>query len=277
MRVMYKVHCRQIPHQVRPFLDDSGIKGPRSRYGGEEVETETSIGKVKVRRFVLEHAEIFRVFMRDCWMAGLTISGMKSAIGMRGIDVGFLCDEDGRRPDPKKVESILAWPTPRNTKEARGCIGIAMYYRIFIFCFSIIAAPIFGLFRKGVKFVWTEDCQLAMDTLKVAITTTPVLVTLDLSAAALAIYLNIDASTKIGWGVVLSQLQSDGSVRPARFEGGIWSEVEKRYDALKLECRALLIGLKKLRFWLYGRYFTVLTDSQTLVIADSPLCRAERR
>ena len=183
----------------------------------------------------------------------------------------------GGDPDPKKVESILAWPTPRNTKEARGCIGIAMYYRIFIFCFSIIAAPIFGLFRKGVKFVWTEDCQLAMDTLKVAITTTPVLVTLDLSAAALAIYLNIDASTKIGWGVVLSQLQSDGSVRPARFEGGIWSEVEKRYDALKLECRALLIGLKKLRFWLYGRYFTVLTDSQTLVIADSPLCRAERR
>ena len=64
------------------------------------METETSIGKVKVRRFVLEHAEIFRVFMRDCWMAGLTISGMKSAIGMRGIDVGFLCDEDGRRPGP---------------------------------------------------------------------------------------------------------------------------------------------------------------------------------
>jgi Integrase zinc binding domain/RNase H-like domain found in reverse transcriptase len=34
---------------------------------------------------------------------------------------------------------------------------------------------------------------------------------------------------------------------------------------LKLECRGLLKSLKKLRFWLFGRYFTVLTDSQTLV------------
>jgi len=266
MRVMYKVHWRQIPHQVRPFLDDSGIKGPRSRYNDEMVDVETSMGKVRVRRFVLEHAEIFRVFMDDCWMAGMTISGTKSAIGMKGIEiVRFLCDENGRRPVPERVNVILAWPIPRSTRDARGFIGFVVYYRIFIFRFSIIAAPIFGLFRKGVKFEWTEDCQSAMDTLKAAITTAPVLITLDLTPAGLAIYLNIDASTKIGWGVVLSQLQNDGSVRPARFEGGIWSDAEKRYDALKLECRALLIGLKKLRFWLYGRYFTVLTDSQTLV------------
>ena len=45
----------------------------------------------------------------------------------------------------------------------------------------------------------------------------------------------------------------------------IWSDAERKYDALKLECRGLLKSLKKLRFWLFGRYFTVLTDSQTLV------------
>jgi RNase H-like domain found in reverse transcriptase/Integrase zinc binding domain/Reverse transcriptase (RNA-dependent DNA polymerase) len=266
VRVMCKVHCRQIPHQVRPFLDDCGIKGPKDRYGDMEVEITTSAGKVKVRRFVQEHAEIFRTFMRDCWMAGLTISGTKSAIGMRGIEiVGFLCDEEGRRPDPRKVEKILTWPTPRNVKEARGFIGISVYYRMFIVGFSIIAAPIFQLFRKGKRYEWTVDCQLAMDALKQAITSAPVLVTLDFSAAALSIFLNVDASTTIGWGAVLSQQQSDGSIRPARFESGVWSDVERKYDALKLECRGLLKSLKKLRFWLYGRYFTVLTDSQTLV------------
>jgi hypothetical protein len=266
VRVIGKVHGRQIPHQVRPFLDDCGIRGPKDRYGDAEVEVETSLGKVKVRRFVYEHAEIFHVFMKDCWVAGLTISGTKSAIGMSGIEiVGFLCDEDGRRPDPRKVMIILSWPTPRNITEARGFVGIAVYYRMFIFLFSVIAEPIFQLFRKGRRFEWTEACQLAMDTLKQAITTAPVLVSLDFSLAALALFLNIDASTKIGWGAVLSQLQSDGSVRPARFEGGIWSDAERKYDALKLECKALLKSLKKLRFWLYGRFFTVLTDSQTLV------------
>jgi hypothetical protein len=42
-------------------------------------------------------------------------------------------------------------------------------------------------------------------------------------------------------------------------------EAEKKYDALKLECRGLIKALKKLRFWLFGRYFTIVTDSQTLV------------
>ena len=36
------------PYRGRPFLDNIGVKGPRSEYGGEEVEP-------GVRRFVLEH------------------------------------------------------------------------------------------------------------------------------------------------------------------------------------------------------------------------------
>src|SRR6266496_5386208 len=58
---------------------------------------------------------------------------------------------------------------------------------------------------------------------------------------------------------------SDGKVRPARFERGIWSPVELKYDMVKLECRGLLKGLKKFRFWLYRHYFTIETDAQTLV------------
>jgi RNase H-like domain found in reverse transcriptase len=66
-------------------------------------------------------------------------------------------------------------------------------------------------------------------------------------------------------GSVLSQAQSDGTVRPARFESGICSDAEKKYDALKFECRGLLKALKKFRFWLFGRYFTVVPDLQTLL------------
>src|SRR6204780_3185095 len=79
------------------------------------------------------------------------------------------------------------------------------------------------------------------------------------------IILNVDASTTIGWGAILSQMQSDGRARPARFESGIWSSAELKYDAVKLECRGLLKALKKFRFWLYGRYFTIETDALTLV------------
>src|SRR6266496_3281341 len=98
MHIIGKVHYRQIPHDVRPFLDDVGIKGLKDRYGDKEISP-------GVWRFVSEHAQIFRRFMHDCWIAGLTISGSKSAIGMSGIEVvGFLCDQDGRRPEPRKVQ-----------------------------------------------------------------------------------------------------------------------------------------------------------------------------
>ena len=104
-----------------------------------------------------------------------------------------------------------------------------------------------------------------MEELKRRITTAPVLVTLDFSDSALAIILHVDASTSIGWGGTLSQLQADGTIRPARFESGIWNAAEKKYDAVKLECRGLLKALKKFRFWLFGRHFFVETDAQTLV------------
>jgi hypothetical protein len=85
--------------------------------------------------------------MRQCWTAGLTISGEKCAIGLPGITiVGYVCDQDGRRPEPKTTQRIQAWPTPRSIKEARVFIGISVYYQIFIKDFSLIAAPIFQLF-----------------------------------------------------------------------------------------------------------------------------------
>ena len=141
----------------------------------------------------------------------MTISGAKTAIGMPGIMiVGMVCDSDGRHPERKKVQKILDWPTLQSTKEARGFVGIVVYYRIFIAGFATIAAPIFVLFRKGVRFNWSAECQAAMNELKQLLTEAPILISLDFSAGALAIILNVDPSTKIGWGAVLSQLQLDG-------------------------------------------------------------------
>src|SRR5205814_10394427 len=183
--------------------------------------------------FVWEHAQIFRQFMQDVWTSGMTISGRKSAIAMPGITiVGMVCDFNGRHPEQKKVQKIINWPTPQSVKEARGFIGLVVYYRIFITGFATIAAPIFSLFRKGARFNWTADCQLAMDELKRTVTEAPVLISLDFSPGALSIVLNVDASTTIGWGAILSQIQSDGKRRPARFESGIWSGAELKYDAL---------------------------------------------
>jgi hypothetical protein len=86
-----------------------------------------------------------------------------------------------------------------------------------------------------------------------------VLISLDFSASALGIELKIDASTMVGWGAVLSQYQYDRKLYPARYESRVWSDAERKYDTMKLECHRLIKTLKKLWFCLFGQFFMVTT------------------
>lgn len=49
------------------------------------------------------------------------------------------------------------------------------YYKKFIPNFSQIAAPIYKLLRKDTKFLWTEPCNIAFNSLKVAFISLPLL------------------------------------------------------------------------------------------------------
>jgi RNase H-like domain found in reverse transcriptase len=89
-----------------------------------------------------------------------------------------------------------------------------------------------------------------MEKLKELPTVAPTLIILDSGPSTGMIYLTVDKSTTIRWGATLEQLQDDGKRKPARYESGVWNDVERKYDAVKLECRGLLKALKKLRFWL---------------------------
>jgi len=204
---------------------------------------------------MVEHAGNFQAIMKDIWTSGLTISGKKLTLGMPGIViVGVVCDVEGRHPEPTKVQRILDWPTPRSVSDARGFIGLCVYYRIFVEAFSTVAAPILALFPKSTAFCWSQACQLAMDQLKEALTSPPALASIDFTPSAGTIIVTVNAS-KVGWGGILQQEQQDGHMRPARYDSGIWNDAERKYDALKLECRGLLKALKKFRFWVHGCFF----------------------
>ncbi|EFQ87850.1 hypothetical protein PTT_16476 [Pyrenophora teres f. teres 0-1] len=93
--------------------------------------------------------------------------------------VGYEVDKDGRYPAKSKVQKILEWPECRTVKEVRQFIGIVVYYRQWIFCFSLKAEPLFILLRKGAKWVWGDRQTHAMKILKEAITSPPALVAID--------------------------------------------------------------------------------------------------
>jgi hypothetical protein len=82
--------------------------------------------------------------------------------------------------DPSKVEVILNWPKPTNVTKVRSFMGVTQYWRNFIAKFSLIATPLHALTSVKRGFQWGGNQQKDFDTLKVKISTTPVLALPDL-------------------------------------------------------------------------------------------------
>ena len=257
MRIITRILMDHIPRIALPFMDDIGVKGPFDTPANRE---EVLPG---IRRGALEHIRWLDGVLADIERAGCTISPDKSQFCCAGIRiVGFICDGDGRHPDTVKVIKIVEWPPCSSPTEARGFIGVCVYYRIFIEDFALISAPIYRLLKKNVIFIWGPEQQEAMDILKMKLVNPPALIAIDYGSGE-EVILAVDAS-KIGWGGVLMQLRNKKR-HPSRYESGMWSVAETKYDATKRECRGVLKCLKKFRYYLYGIRFVLETDAEVLV------------
>ena len=257
VRVVMRILDDLFPNIAMPFLDDIGVKGPYTTYDDEE----TLPG---IRRYVYEHIQNLDKTMDRIERAGACI-GAKSQFCHNGMNiVGFVCGYNGRTPSTSKVIKILEWPACKNVTEGKAFIGVCVYYRIWIKDFAMVAAPVYQLFRKNVKWNWGAEQQQAMDTLKTALTTAPALCKIQYGPGWGEIYVGVDASLD-GWGGVMGQFDENKKRKVSRYESGIWNKAERNYDATKRECRGVLKCLQRLRYWLYGVHFILETDTKVLV------------
>src|SRR5436853_1445265 len=107
-----------------------------------------------------------------------------------------------------------------------------------------------------------------MERLKAALVSTPALETLCYSPEEDGfvgrIVLGVDAYG-LGFGAILQQEDRDGKRHPVCYESGLWTPAESRYDTVKLECRGLLLAVRKFHYYLYSVRFLVEIDARTLV------------
>jgi hypothetical protein len=128
-------------------MDNINVKGPKTTYNNEEVI-------FGIRRYILKYIIWMDGVLADLEKIGYTILGAKSQFCMPGLRViRFVCDALKRYFNIFKVIKIMKWPFPNNIVEVRAFIRVVVYYRVFIKNFAIVAAPIYSLIKKGIRFV----------------------------------------------------------------------------------------------------------------------------
>ena len=165
----------------------------------------------------------------------------------------------GIATDPEKVRVVKDWPVPETVTALRAFLGFTGYYRNFVRDFANQAAPLYALTQKGVDYTWTPMCQSAFQSLKETLAYAPVLA---FPSELGSLILDTDAS-EIGLGVVLSQIQDDGSERVRSFASRTLTRPEKNYYVTRKELLAIVYAVRKYRHYL-GQRVIVRTDHNAL-------------
>ena len=209
----------------------------------------------KTRSLHMQHVDAVLQSIRE---ARLKVKRAKCEFGVRETSfVGYKVSKEGINTEAKKVEAIRTWPTPRSVGELRSFLGLAGYYRRFVEKFAHKSSQLHDLVNSCVSvgrkdFEWTEAHQRQFDTIKRALSTAPVLATMDPGAEFI---LRTDASDyAIGAVLAQKQLWNGRPVeRPLAFFSRKLHSVEKRYPTYDRKLLAIHESLVHWQCYVHGR------------------------
>lgn len=208
-----------------------------------------------------KHLEILSEVFERLQKANLTLSRKKCSFCRTELKyLGYVVSRQGLHVDPEKVSAIVNIPIPQSVQEIRRIIGMSSWYRRFIPNYSTRIAPLTNLIRKNVKFNWSIECDEALHTIKDALISAPILTCPDMNKPFV---LQTDASG-YGIGAVLTQTQ-DGCEKVICYVSRSLTAGERKFSTTERECLAVLWSVERLRCYLEGRKFTVITDHFSLV------------
>ena len=225
-----------------PYVDDIVI------YGANTIEEH----KIKIKA-------VFDAFRKDKLLA----NPKKSKLIATTLDVlGHVMSPEGLEADPKKINTVTTWPTPKNKKEVQCFMGFVNWIRKFIPQLSTYAAILTKIHAKKTRFHWGPTQQEAFDKIKKIIKEVGSLQNIDYDSPD-PIWLITDASNT-GIGGILAQGPEWDNAKPIEFESRQYNNAQKSYPTHEQELLAIMVCLKKWRNMLLHQPFKICTDNKSL-------------
>ena len=162
----------------------------------------------------------------------------------------------GLSPDPKKIAAVKRMDLPRDVDTMRSFLGLVNYLNRFSLHLAEISAPLREICRQDVESELTKSVQVAFSKTKEESSKN---VTLPYFNPKSETTLQTNASKK-GLGAVILQ-----NSKPVMFASRALTGAEKNYQNLERECLAMIWGMEKFHYFLYGKQFTLETYQKPLV------------
>ena len=211
------------------------------------------------KSFEEHYANLAQVLQRFC-EHGLKLKPRKCNLFQRSVlFLGKRVSEEGIEINPANIEKVKTWPIPRCRKEVEAFLGFVNYHREHIIGFAGTAQPLYQITGKG-DFHRDEEQQLAFESLKECMTSTPVLAYPNANEPFI---LDTDASN-FAVGAELIQIQG-GRERVIGYDSMILDKCQRKYCTTRKELLAVVVFTRRYRHYLLGRPFHLRTDHNSLI------------
>ena len=128
-------------------------------------------------------------------------------------------------------------------------LGLLDYYKSFTPAFADITTPITNLLKKNTPFVWSKQCQDALDYLKEIFCNKPIL---QFPYPDKDYILYTDASNNAYSSVLCQPQSNDNDIRPVTCFSGTFTALNKSWCATEKEAYTMLKSVQRFEYYLRG-------------------------
>ncbi|UYV79773.1 K02A2.6-like [Cordylochernes scorpioides] len=207
-----------------------------------------------------EHYRILKMIFDKLKELNFTLNKEKCLFLKKGICfLGHIINEDGVRPDSKKLEALERCKKPFDKTSLKSFLGMLSFYSKYIPNMSTLAGPLYQLLKKDNRWKWSSQCEKAFLNLKLTLLNSQALIHYSMK---LPLTLTCDASAYGISGVLCHIVEREE--KPITFVSRTLSSAEVKYSQTEKEALAIVFATSKLRQYLFGRKFVLKSDHKAL-------------
>lgn len=176
--------------------------------------------------------------------------------------LGHIISKDGIRIDPERIQAILQIPYPRNTKELQGFLGKINFLRRFIPNLAESMRLLSNMLKKDAKVRWSLEAKQAFESIKAALTQTPVLTSPQFDRD----FIIFSFASEHTIAAVLLQKDDQGNEKPIAFFSRALRDAPLKFQIMEKQAYALVKAIKDFR--IYILYSHVIAYVPNKVVKD---------